>query len=65
MRRTPLAIFTYNRPSHTHQTLEAVARCVRFDECDVVIFCDGVKKEEHRTSVEATREVVQLSPSGE
>ncbi len=59
MTKTPLAIFTYNRPTHTRQTLEAVARCSRFDECDVVIFCDGVKKDEHRASVEATREVVR------
>lgn len=59
MKKTPLAIFTYNRPAHTHQTFEAVARCRRFDECDVVIFCDGLKKEEHRADVEATRALVQ------
>jgi hypothetical protein len=59
MKKTPLAIFTYNRPSHTRQTLEAAARCKRFDECEVVIFCDGLKNEVHRVSVEATREVVQ------
>jgi len=59
MKKTPLVIFTYNRPLHTQQTLEALTRCLRLDECDVVIFCDGLKKEEHRASVEATRQVVQ------
>jgi hypothetical protein len=59
MNKTPLALFTYNRPSHTQQTLDALAQCARFDECDILIFCDGLKKEEHRADVEATRQVIQ------
>lgn len=59
LKKTPLAIFTYNRPTHTRQALEAVAHCARLDECDVIIFCDGLKKDEHRADVEATRQMAQ------
>jgi len=56
--RTPLALFTYNRPKHTDQTLTALARCERLDECDLRIYCDGPKRPEHEDAVAATREVV-------
>ena len=59
MKKTPLAIFTYNRPIHTRHMLETLTRCVRLDECDIVIFCDGLKKEEHQLGVELTRQFVE------
>ena len=57
--KTPLALFAYNRPDHFRQTLEALTRCARLEECDVYIFCDAPKREEHRPKVEATRRVAR------
>jgi len=57
-KKTPLAIFTYNRPYHTQQTLQYLAKCPRLDECEIVIFCDGANRPEHQTQVEQVREAV-------
>lgn len=58
-KKTPIAVFTYNRPHHTLRLLETLANCDRFHECDTYIYCDGTQKEEHILSVNATREVVR------
>jgi len=57
--KTPLALFAYNRPDHLRQTLEALTRCARLEECDVYIFCDAPKQEEQRPKVEAARRVAR------
>lgn len=59
MSKTPLALFTYNRPSHTELALKAISRCDRIDECDVHIFCDGPKDESQKKNVEALCIVVK------
>ena len=56
--KTPIALFTYNRPEHTDRTLEALSRCDRLDECALHVFCDGPKYAEHKQAVAATREAV-------
>lgn len=58
-RKTPIALFTYNRPDHTQRVLETLSRCARLDECRLHIFCDGAKRDEHRAGVEATRVVAR------
>ncbi len=62
--KTPIAVFTYNRPVHTARLLDSLSRCTRLDECDVHIFCDGPKKPEHRPAVEASRQVVRQWAEG-
>lgn len=59
MRRTPLAIFTFNRAEHTRALLESVSRCARLDECCAYIYCDGPRNEGQKTAVEASRAVVR------
>lgn len=55
---TPVALFTYNRPSHTRRALDALKRCLRKEECDFYFFSDGPKTEEARASVEKTRAIL-------
>jgi acetyltransferase-like isoleucine patch superfamily enzyme/GT2 family glycosyltransferase len=55
--KTPIAIFAYNRPRHLHQLCDSLLQCARLQECQVYIFCDGVKKPEHESGVQAVREV--------
>ncbi|MBI5713041.1 MAG: glycosyltransferase family 2 protein [Chloroflexi bacterium] len=57
--KTPLALFVYNRPDHLRQTLEALTRCTRLEECDVYIFCDASKQEAQRPKVDAARRVAR------
>jgi hypothetical protein len=57
--RTPIAVFTYNRPAHTEQALRCLERCRRLAECDVHIFCDAAKNAEQSASVVVSRKVVR------
>lgn len=57
-RKTPIALFTYNRPQHTQLVLETLAACARLDECQLYIYCDGAKSEQQAAGVAASRQVV-------
>jgi len=57
--KTPVAIFVYNRSRHVKQLFDSLLACGRLDECDVHIYCDGIKKPEHASNVIAAREVVR------
>lgn len=57
--KTPVALFTYNRPEHTRLALETLIKCARLDECSVRIYCDGARSEEHMAGVEGSRRVVR------
>ena len=57
--KTPIAVFTYNRPEHTQKVLESLSRCRRLDECAIFIFCDGPKSPKQTESVIASREIVR------
>jgi len=59
MKKTPIALFAYNRPRHIALALETLAGCDRFKECDLYIFCDGPKRLDQKQAVEATRIVVR------
>jgi hypothetical protein len=58
----PIALFVYNRPQHTLQTLEALAANDLAKESVLYVFADGAKSsatEADRQRIEETRQVVQ------
>ena len=57
--KTPIALFSYNRPKHVELALETLVRCSRFKECELHIYCDGPKDPAQHSAVEASREVVR------
>jgi len=57
--RTPIALFTYDRPDHTRRVLDSLARCARLDECRLYVFCDGPKEAAQAAGVAAVRQVVR------
>lgn len=57
--KTPLALFTYNRPYHTRRALESLTRCNRIEECKIFIYCDGPKHSDDMNNIIASQQVVQ------
>ena len=55
--KTPIALFLYNRPSHSRLVLESLLRCHRLEECAVKIYCDGPKRAEDSAQVDSTRQI--------
>lgn len=43
MSLAPIIVFSYNRPDHLRQTIEALAKNELATESDLFIFCDGAK----------------------
>ena len=58
-RKTPIALFSYNRPQHVERALNTLALCTRLDECDLHIFSDGLRVEAHRAGWEAAQRIVR------
>ena len=58
MKKTPLAVFAYNRPDHLRHTLEALQHCARLNECQLFIFSDGPKITVDENAVQDTRDVI-------
>lgn len=58
----PIALFTFKRPSHTEQTLRALASNPEFLESPLYIFCDGARHEGEADAVRATREIAMNWP---
>jgi hypothetical protein len=56
--RTPIAVFTYNRPDHARRALKALERCSHLDECEVFIYSDAPQRTGHVTGVEQTRKAI-------
>jgi hypothetical protein len=56
---TPVALFVYKRPEHTKATLGALGQNTLAGGTDLIIYCDGPKKEEDRLAVEAVRRMVR------
>lgn len=59
MELAPIVIFTYNRPLHTRQTVEALLKNEHASESDLIIFSDAPKNEIARKGVEETRSYVK------
>lgn len=53
---SPIALFVYNRPAHTRQTVEALQKNVLAKESDLIIYSDAPKNSD---AAEAVREVRQ------
>ncbi|NOT74813.1 MAG: glycosyltransferase [Cyclobacteriaceae bacterium] len=55
----PIALFVYNRPWHTTQTVNALSQNALASESDLVIFSDGPKTESDVKLVEDVRSFIQ------
>lgn len=55
----PVAIFTYNRPEHTRQTLEALVRNDLAKESKIFVFSDGPKSQKDLALIEDTRRLIK------
>lgn len=56
----PVALFTYNRPSHLERTLESLERNRGFSESPVFVFADGVRCPEDEAPVRRVRDLLEL-----
>lgn len=56
----PIALFVYNRPDHTLQTLQALARNRLSEQSKLYIFADGLKKTANESQTEAWKKVQKL-----
>lgn len=54
----PIVLFTYCRPRHTRQTVEALLANREAANSDLIIFSDGSKNEESFIGVQETREYI-------
>jgi hypothetical protein len=54
----PIALFVYNRPWHTQQTIEALQKNERAEESDLYIFSDAAKSRETAPAVRKVRELI-------
>ncbi len=62
--KTPLAVFTYNRPQYTKSVLESISKCFRLDECTIYVFCDGPKSSDQERKVSESIKVVKSFEKG-
>jgi len=55
MNLSPIVLFTYNRPWHTKQTVEALQKNELASESELFIYCDNAKNDDGRKSVDEVR----------
>ena len=60
MKLAPIVIFTYNRPWHTQQTVEALLKNEYASESDLIIFSDAPKNEAAKKGVEEDLTLLKL-----
>jgi len=60
MQIAPIALFVYNRPWHTQQTLEALSKNILATQSTLYIFADGPKENRSETEVCQIKEVRQI-----
>jgi len=53
--RAPIALFVYNRPKHTRETVESLRKNKYAAESDLIIFSDGAKNDNASAAVEEVR----------
>lgn len=58
MSLAPILLFTYNRPAHTSQTLEALLNNKLSKESELYIFSDGYKDESDKANVQEVRKLI-------
>jgi hypothetical protein len=54
----PIALFVYNRPHHTSQTLSYLQKNLLATETNLFVFSDGPKTDADKASVDAVRQLV-------
>ncbi|RZK27240.1 MAG: glycosyltransferase family 2 protein [Flavobacterium sp.] len=62
MEMAPIVLFAYNRPWHTEQTLQSLAKNVLASETELIVYVDGPKQDasaEQLANVEKVRELVK------
>lgn len=57
-RFAPVALFVFNRPEHTRQTLEALSQNYNALETELYVFSDGSRDDRDAASVAAVRDVI-------
>lgn len=55
----PIALFVYNRPDHTRQTLTALVANTLASQSDLFIYSDGARSVEQASAVDAVRAVIR------
>jgi len=55
----PIALFVYNRPNHTRQTVEALLLNCQAKDSDLYVFSDAPKNEAARAEVEDVRDYIK------
>ena len=58
MNLAPIALFTYNRPWHTQQTVEALQKNKLASESELFIYSDEAKNDDARVSVDEVRKYI-------
>ncbi|WP_298645742.1 glycosyltransferase [uncultured Proteiniphilum sp.] len=58
MSPAPILLFTYNRPSHTQQTLNALLNNALCSESELFVFSDGYKNETDKKGVQEVRKII-------
>jgi GT2 family glycosyltransferase len=58
MNLAPIALFVYNRPSHTQRTIDALRGNKLARESDLFIFSDAARDEVAKPRVDAVREII-------
>jgi len=58
MNLAPIALFTYNRPWHTQQTVEALQKNKLASESELFIYSDDAKNDDARVSVDEVRKYI-------
>ena len=53
----PIALFVYNRPSHTRQTVEALLKNPEAKDCVLYIFADGPKNNANAVTMQKIAEL--------
>lgn len=54
----PIILFVYNRPDHTHKTLEALKKNELAEQSELYIYSDAAKNELQLDSVKKVREII-------
>lgn len=59
LKLAPIALFVYNRLTHTTKTIDALKANILADESELFIFADGAKSEDGRAKVAEVREYIK------
>lgn len=59
MKPAPILLFTYNRPSHTRQTLEALLNNELCNESELFVFSDGYRNDNDKKDVLKVRDLIR------